>query len=102
MRKIPEKYIEDIRASSVKQIENEIEALREDITLNEEAIKADKAYLDFLFRELHDRKVIEKCTTNRCKQCRYFISNWQTCSYHPEYYGIDEDKFACSEFQLVK
>lgn len=65
MRQIPQQYIDDIRASTVKQIENEIETLREEIALQEEEIKEDKAYLDFLFRELHDRKVIEKCTTKQ-------------------------------------
>lgn len=53
------------------------------------------------------KNIVEKLNSNkklgyRCKQCRYFISNWETCSYHTDCIGINADNFACSEFQLIK
>lgn len=51
------------------------------------------------------KKIVEKLNEHgnlgyRCKQCRYFISNWETCANHPEYVGVNSDNFACKEFQI--
>lgn len=53
------------------------------------------------------KKIVEKLNDHRnlgyrCKQCRFYISNWETCACHPDYIGVNADNLTCNEFQLKK
>ena len=53
------------------------------------------------------KKIVEKINDSgnlgkRCKQCSYFISNWEVCSCHTDYTDVNANKLACNDFKLIK
>lgn len=53
------------------------------------------------------KKIVEKLNDHenlsyKCKDCRYYIPNWQYCFYNPDYSDITENSLACNHFELLK